>query len=98
MEVEDEISETHKKEKLQAYILRLTDLIFDSQNFQYSEVVAGDDARTVNISVVVNNKVVSPIDFGISKETSEILSGNGYSAAKKFLETWDFKKWVKKYR
>ena len=60
--------------------------------------MGGDTERTVNISVVVNDKVVSPIDFGLSDETSTSLSENGYAAAKEFLTTWDFKKWLKTFR
>jgi NTE family protein len=87
-----------QKEKLQDYVLRLADLIIDSQNHQYSNLVDGDDERTINISVTVDKKVVSPIDFGLSEETSAALSANGYSAAQEFLGKWDFKKWLRTHR
>ena len=86
------------KEKLPEYILRIADLVLDSQNLQYTELVPGDDARTVKVPVVVKDKVVSPIDFGLSEETSLQLSKNGYEAAIKFLETWDYRKWLRRFR
>ena len=98
MEEADATSDTHKQEKLQEYILRIADLVLDSQNHQYPYIVEGDEARTVKISVVVDKKVVSPINFGLSEKTCVALSENGYKAAKELLETWDFKKWLKKYR
>jgi len=90
--------EKKRKEKLHAYILRIADLVLDSQNLQYSHIIKGDEERTINISVVVDKKVVSPIDFGLHDKTATALSNNGYAAAQEFLKKWDFKKWVKKYR
>jgi len=98
MEEADAKSDTHKKEKLQEYILRIADLVLDSQNVQYSHIVKGDEDRTVKISVVVDKKVVSPIDFGLSDKTATKLSENGYSSAQELLKDWDFKKWLKKHR
>jgi NTE family protein len=86
------------KEKLPDYVLRIADLVLDSQNLQYSRLVPGDAERTIDISVVVKDKVVSPINFGLSGETSLQLSKNGHIAATKFLESWDFKKWLKRFR
>ena len=96
--LEDAINENQKKEKLAEYVVRIADLILMSQDIKYTKLVDGDAERTVVISVEVNGKVVSPIDFGLSQETSTALARNGYSTAKKFLETWDFKKWQKKFR
>jgi hypothetical protein len=43
-------------------------------------------------------KEIKTTDFDITKEESLLLYKNGEEMAKKFLETWDFKKWKEDYR
>lgn len=68
----------------------------------YSHARAGDRQRTVRIpvSITVGNeaKTVHAVDFSITREESSALFENGKRAAEKFLKTWNFSDWEKKYR
>lgn len=62
----------------------------------------GDYERTIGIPAVVGEKEtrrkISAVDFDISKEDSRALFENGWSAAERFLQIWDFENWKRRYR
>jgi NTE family protein len=43
-------------------------------------------------------KEIKTTDFGITQKESQALFKNGADAGQKFLKTWDFEAWKKKYR
>lgn len=62
----------------------------------------GDYERTIGISAAAGEgearHKISAVDFDISREDSRALFENGWSAAERFLRTWNFEIWKKKYR
>jgi NTE family protein len=62
----------------------------------------GDFDRTIGIPTVVKvngvRKEIKTVDFSLTQEESQALYENGFKAAEDFLMTWDFEKWVQKYR
>jgi len=70
-------------------------------SFHISEA-KGDFARTIGIPTLINlngrNKEIKTTDFDITPGESNALYKNGVDVAKKFLNSWDFDKWKKKYR
>jgi hypothetical protein len=43
-------------------------------------------------------KEIGTTEFGITQEENQALYDNGVEVAKRFLDTWDFAEWKKKYR
>ena len=84
------------------YTKALVGTMLDAHDKQYISTTRGDIDRTIIIPVVVNidgvEKKISTIDFDITKDESDALYRNGYNAACKFLDTWDFKEWKRKFR
>jgi NTE family protein len=62
----------------------------------------GDYDRTIGIPTVVKvdgiEKEIKTVDFSLTREESQGLYQNGFEAAEAFLKTWDFDKWVRRYR
>jgi NTE family protein len=62
----------------------------------------GDYDRTIGIPTAVNvngvEKEIKTVDFSLTQEESHALYQNGFKAAEDFLMTWDFERWVRKYR
>lgn len=67
-----------------------------------SHVSKGDFERTIRIPAAVGEgekrHKISSVDFGISPEESRALFENGWSAADRFLRTWNFEQWKRRYR
>jgi NTE family protein len=87
-----------KRKELKEYIVKVVDMALGSQNLQYSEIASGDSQRTVNISITVDGRDISPIDFGLTDEDASKLFRNGHLAAAKFLKGWEFHGWLARYR
>lgn len=70
--------------------------------FDNSYVSKGDFERTIRIPASVKDSTgirrVNAVDFDIGKEISEGLFENGRAAAERFLRTWNFERWKRKYR
>jgi len=98
MQHEKEKSAEEQKEGFGEYLARIADILFCSQDLQYSSIVRGESLRIVKIPVTVDGKDISPIDFGICKKASTALFDYGYAAATQFLQNWNFEKWLSKYR
>ena len=84
------------------YTKALVGTMMDAHDKQYVSTTRGDIDRTIIIPVVVNvdgvDKKISTTDFDITKEESEALYMNGYNAANKFLDQWNFEEWKCKFR
>ena len=63
---------------------------------------AGDFERTIGIPAAVGEgearRKISAVDFDLDPEDSRALFENGWNAAGRFLKTWDFERWRRKYR
>lgn len=70
--------------------------------FDNGHVSKGDFERTIRIPTTVKDGTgvyrVSATDFDIGKEISKGLFDNGKMAAERFLKTWNFDEWKRKYR
>ena len=68
----------------------------------HSHLSAGDYERTIRIPAVTGEggerHKISAVDFDIRKEESRALFENGWSAADRFLRTWNFESWKRRYR
>ncbi len=68
----------------------------------HSHLSAGDYERTIRIPAVTGEggerHKISAVDFDICKEESRALFENGWSAADRFLRTWNFESWKRRYR
>jgi NTE family protein len=49
-------------------------------------------------SIRVDSTKVGVLDFGISRKEIDALYAKGYSAAEKFLLTWDQEAYIKRFR
>lgn len=77
--------------------------VLDAHDKYYeTEIIKGDKERTIfiNTTISVNEKKrkIKTTDFNINKEELYALYENGKTAGKAFLSSWNFDKWVKKYR
>lgn len=67
-----------------------------------SHLSEGDYERTIRILTAVEKdgekRRISAVDFDISQEESRALFENGWSAAERFLQNWNFERWKRKYR
>ncbi len=84
------------------YLESLVGTMLDAHDKHYISTTKGDIDRTIIIPVTVDvngrQKKISAIDFAITHTESEALFLNGYNAALKFLETWNFDLWKEKFR
>lgn len=84
------------------YIRLVTTTALDGHDNAYISKSGGDLERTIKIPVTVTTdgaqKYINSTYFSISKDESIQLFHNGETAAEKFLETWNFNFWKKKYR
>jgi NTE family protein len=85
-----------------SYLKALASTMADAHDNYHISKSKGDYARTIGIPSVINiggiAKEIKTTDFNITQEESDLLYSNGREAAKKFLKSWDFNKWTKKYR
>ncbi len=56
-----------------------------------------DDPATAARTIFIDTFKVKGTDFDITPETQNKLYQSGRTAAKEFLDTWDFSKWKQKY-
>lgn len=84
------------------YTKALVGTMMDAHDKQYISTTRGDIDRSIIIPVVVDingeEKKMSSIDFNITKIESNALYMNGYNAACKFLNTWNFEDWKRRFR
>ena len=68
----------------------------------HSHMSEGDYERTIGIPAATGEgearRKISAVDFDISREDSRALFENGWGAAERFLRTWNFEIWKKRYR
>jgi NTE family protein len=57
-----------------------------------------DEPAVVDRTIFVDTTGVKATDFDLDQETQDRLYQNGRDAASKFLETWNFERYVEKYR
>jgi len=85
-----------------SYLKALVRTMTDAHDNYHISKSKGDYNRTIGIPTVINiggiEKEIKTTDFNITQEESAVLYSNGQEAAKKFLKSWDFDKWKKKYR
>ncbi len=66
-----------------------------------THLLEGDFQRTIHIPSAVgegeDRHRISAVDFDISREESRALFENGWSAAGRFLRTWNFEGWKRRY-
>ena len=74
------------------YILNIISTMMEAFDERYIE--ESNFKRTVAIPALG----VGTTEFGISKEKSMELYNSGYIAAKKFLSTWNFARYIRQYR
>ncbi len=84
------------------YAKQIVSTLLDAyDNFQISNA-KGDRARSVLIPSVIHKDgesyLISATDFGITQAESEALFENGKRSAERFLSTWNFQAWQRKYR
>lgn len=68
----------------------------------YSHALAGDPQRTVRIPTKISlngsSRTIHAVDFDINEKECDALFENGRRAAAKFLKTWNFADWERKFR
>lgn len=67
----------------------------------YSRMHDGDAERTIQIPAEVRiqeqKKIISAVDFDITREACDALFENGRNAAARFARRWSFEDWKKRY-
>lgn len=82
----------YKEATFLSYLSSLIDTMLNRNENIY--VRDKDSIRTINIQTLG----VSTTQFNISKDLSLKLYESGYKSAKMFLDTWDFKEYIRRYR
>ncbi|MDL2217996.1 patatin-like phospholipase family protein [Christensenellaceae bacterium OttesenSCG-928-M15] len=84
------------------YTKAVVGTMLDAHDKRYISTAKGDFARSIMIPTQIHTasgtSVVKTTDFDITQEESHALFLNGKKAALKFLRTWDFETWKKRYR
>ncbi|AGF54117.1 NTE family protein [Clostridium saccharoperbutylacetonicum] len=92
----------HSISSILEYCEDLVDTMLNAHDKHYISTIKGDFDRTIMIPTEINidgkNKKINTTYFDITQEESNALLLNGYNAAEKFLETWDFDLWKEKFR
>jgi NTE family protein len=85
-----------------SFLKALAGTMMDAHDNYHISKSEGDFERTIGIPTVVRvkgmEKEIKTTDFDITQQDSNALFQNGVGAAKKFLKSWDFEEWKKKYR
>jgi NTE family protein len=85
-----------------SFLKAIVGTMLDSHDSYHISKSKGDYQRTIGIPTVIKingiDKEIGTTDFNITQEESQALYENGVKVAKKFLATWDFDEWKKKYR
>ena len=84
------------------YTKSIISTLLDGHDNYYVSTTKGDYQRSIMIPVEIEKTegkiVIGTTDFDISKEECMALYTNGYTAASKFLENWDFSNWKQAFR
>lgn len=75
-----------------SYTLDIIKTIIEENDARY--IKNSDFVRTITIPTLG----VKTLDFDILKDRSILLYNSGYKSAQEFLKTWDFKRYISKYR
>jgi NTE family protein len=85
-----------------SFLRAIMGTMMDAHDSYHISKSQGDYDRTIGIPTVITlhgvEKEIKTTDFNITQEESQALFENGVKVAKKFLKTWDFTKWKKRYR
>lgn len=85
-----------------AFLEAIAGTMLDAHDNYHISISHGDYQRTISIPTNIEidgiKKQINTTDFDITREESDALFDNGLRAAEKFLSTWDFDIWKKKYR
>jgi NTE family protein len=85
-----------------SFLKAIVGTMLDAHDTYHISKSAGDYDRTIGIPTVINingmQKEIGTTEFGITQEENQALYDNGVEVAKRFLDTWDFAEWKKKYR
>jgi NTE family protein len=85
-----------------SFLKAIVGTMLDAHDSYHISKSNGDYDRTIGIPTVIKlngiDKEIGTTDFNITQEESQALFENGVQVAKKFLKTWDFDEWKKKYR
>jgi NTE family protein len=85
-----------------SFLKAIVGTMLDAHDRYHISKSQGDYDRTIGIATVINingnDKEIGTTDFNITQEESRALYENGVKVANKFLQTWDFEKWKRKYR
>jgi len=85
-----------------SFLKALAMTMIDAHDNYHISRSKGDYDRTIGISTIINlkgvEKEIKATDYDMTQEESQALFQNGVEAAKKFLKTWNFEEWKKKYR
>lgn len=85
-----------------SFLKAIVGTMLDAHDSYHISKSKGDYDRTIGIPTVITvngaEKEIGTTDFNITQEESQALYENGVKVAMKFLETWDFDEWKKKYR
>jgi NTE family protein len=85
-----------------SFLKAVVGTMMDAHDNYHISQSKGDYDRTIGIPTVVKvngvEKEIKTVDFSLTREESQGLYENGFKAAEAFLMTWDFEKWVRRYR
>lgn len=90
------------KISLPMYLQQLTATAMGGYDRQFLDHSPGDAQRTIFIPTTVKTSGgasgISATDFGITAEQCDGLFENGFAAAEKFIRTWSFADWKRRFR
>ncbi len=85
-----------------SFLKAIAGTMMDAHDNYHISNSGGDYERTIGIPTVIKlddtDVEIKTTDFDITPEESQKLYDNGVQAATIFLDTWDFEKWVARYR
>lgn len=85
-----------------SFLKAIVGTMLDAHDSYHISKSKGDYDRTIGIPTVIQindiRKEIGTTDFGITQEESQALYENGVEVAEKFLASWDFEDWKRKYR
>ncbi len=91
-----------KTDNIIDYSKNIVATLLEGHDNYYISTSKGDYQRSIMIPTEIETssgkKMISSTDFDISEEESVALYQNGYDAAKKFLHSWNFAEWKRKFR
>jgi len=88
----------NQKPNFKEYLKQIIETFTEAHDEVYQSRVQGDSERTIHISTRVQDKYIGATDFEISQHQANTLFNNGYAAAIKFLNTWNFDNWILQFR